>query len=410
MHGKHGLFLVILNSLQYFYRVSLHSHIIQFNQKIATLLNEQGKTQAAVDTLEKMLTLAVNMNAYPVQVELHDSLAWYHRILGDLDHAQKHQAIALATRDSIERKNLSQKMEGLQQEYERETFDKQLSSLKKALARADRTMLYITLTLGSVILILIALFMYYHLYTHNQLNQIADLKDNCINLQRGRLTQMNQEMRWVAQELRGIVKNDQNIPALLYDHVNTIHKSTEVSLPTPLLILQEKLTKLATYIETQTKETNYELLALPARIIEAKRTLPTDFQGKYRKLYFHQLPGITAQKEQMILLFQHILLLFLNHRSGRPLDLHIESNLVEGMGSQSGCYHLQFRNDEETPLLKEDSIDPATLSVNLDYAYIYNEIISRIAKKYQASLQLGKGKNGDHVVILTLPATMVNPI
>ncbi len=111
------------NSLRYFYRVSSLAHIIQFNQKIATLLHEKGNTQAAVDTLEKMLTLAVNMNAYPVQVELHDSLAVYHGKLGDLAHAQKHQALALATRDSIEQENLSQKMKVLQQKYEWKTFN-----------------------------------------------------------------------------------------------------------------------------------------------------------------------------------------------------------------------------------------------------------------------------------------------
>lgn len=329
------------NALRILHRLNIKNEYSRFLLGYAALYDQRGDYKTAIDSLEKALLLARQIDSRPLQQDAFKALANSFEGWGRTNTALAYIKRYVALRDTLDNEDELQTIANIETENQIQRQQKQIRNLELQRSRTQNLFyLYGGLILGGLLALLCWL-----IYTRyrSQLKS-ADLlstKNRKISEQYERLAQTNEELRRFA-EIASI-----DLQAPLQQIENHARKIEMGELPDQHVVaVRENLSKmdailagLSMYSVVSTKDHQPEEMEIGEIVGQAISNLPPDLRQQATRITMQNLPRITAYRFQMVQLFQHLISNAIKFRSIDDPEVHISGE------AQGEWTHFQIRDN-----------------------------------------------------------------
>jgi len=300
-------------------------------------LAEQKQYRTAIDTLQSALNIALAKDYQTLERDIYLALSNYYEQLQDFAKAYTFARKYEALKDSLMNQDVQERMEKLEKQYNLEKKDMEITLLEQQHKLERRRLYLIGLGVGVIILLLILLLLDHRNKFQRQTRELLERNHQEIQAQHQRLNEKRQDWQFFSNIIsQNIYNYVRGLTTQIKDIANQPQEIQEAEAPRLLQTFEEdishvneELYHLISFIEAGIKDDKTEILDIRYLLRNARDMLPLEYQGVIRKIFYHDLPQIRANRYKMSLLFKHLMLHAIKNPGDEPLELHITSNIIE---------------------------------------------------------------------------------
>jgi len=296
-------------------------------------LAELRYVERGIDTILVAYHLASSINYLSLQKDVSLALSQYYEVIEDYKSAYLFAKRFHVYKDSLMSQEIQENMEDLKNQYKLEKKDLQIQMYEQENQLKQKTLYVIGLVVVFKILALTVLFLIHKYRSQKQAKQLLERKNREIEIQHQRITDLRQDWQYFSNI---ISKNIQRYVWRVMDQLQSVgdeynslddRQTALAKVQKDISRMDEELIHLHAFIEAGIYDEKTESLDIKQIIQVAKEMLPNAYHGMVRKIFYHNLPLIRANRYKMVLLYKHILIYAIKNRGENTLEVHIGCRL-----------------------------------------------------------------------------------
>ncbi len=390
-------------------------NLADFTFMLGEILAEQANYQPAIDTLYSALQIAQSIDHQTLERDIYLALSNYYEELEDFPHAYNFARKYEALKDSLMNLQVQERMKKLEKQYDVEKKNMEIQLLEKESKLERRRLYLIGLGVCFIVLLLVLLLLDHRNKYQIQSRELLERNHKEIQAQHQRVIEKRQDWQFFSNIIsKNIYEYVKNLTSQLQDLSRQsdevkAQKSQEIltSVKTDITHIHEELYHLIAFIEAGIKDDQTEILDIRYVLRIAREMLPLEYQGVIRKIFYHDLPQLKANRYKLSLLFKHILLHTIKNPGEEPLEIHITSDILEL--DVEGSYLIQLTikdNGERIPQELHEEIfqldRPLSHQSNFHLA-----ICKKIVSLYGGSISLSDDQTYGNTLNILFPMDKV---
>ncbi|RMG63776.1 MAG: hypothetical protein D6722_17380 [Bacteroidetes bacterium] len=338
-NGQYDQALVNLKeAIRTFQEMGLRREWVSFSVKIAEVYTTLGQPAEALRWLEEAEAAVVDLDAPSILRDIYKAKAEAYEKRGDLSRAYISMKRYVQYKDSLMNEKKLAQMVKVEQQYEVRAKEEEIRDLQAQQQASDRR--FQLVLLGGILLfgLVIGLLVWTRIRALNRINQLLEAKNEEIRLQNQRLASSNEDLRQFAHvashDLREPLRSIGSFSTLLkrryYDQLDDQAREFIDFISQGVSRMSTLLSDLMAYSVVGIHEQPYEEVDI-SEVIEG---ILSKFHKEKRtqgvRISIQNLPTITARREQMTQLFEHLIDNAIKFRSEHPPEISIRAKARPG--------------------------------------------------------------------------------
>ena len=326
-------------SVETFQGMGLKREWVSFSIQIAEIYTTTNRPNEALRWLEQAEAAVLGLDAPSILRDIYKAQAEAHEKRGALGDAYVSMKRYVQYKDSLMNEKKLAQMAKVEHRYEVRAKEAEIRDLQAQQVASERQFQYFVAGAGILVFLLLALLAWVRFRNLRRMNNVLAVKNEEIRLQNERLASSNEDLRQFAHvtshDLREPLRSIGSFASLLkrryYEKLDDEAREFIDFITQGVDRMNSLLSDLMAYSIVGIFDQPYEQVAIDQVIAEIITKLNREKRTHGVKISIQNLPTITAKREQMGQLFEHLIDNAIKFRSERPPEIVIRAEKKPGL-------------------------------------------------------------------------------